>query len=84
MTIKVQIGHELKWIPNIHGFRFRGVEENGDLTDCIVIQDTDGFHRVYRESDGEPHFKNLRGWCQHLPDRPAGVFQKQRRWPERP
>ncbi len=74
--MKIQIGFKLESIPNEHGFRFRGVEHNGDLTNCIVIN-VDGLHKVFRESDGLPFYSELRGWMQHLPNRPAGVFQNE-------
>lgn len=67
MNIRFQIGYPLETLPNENGFRFRGVEENGDLTPCKVVQHPSGLHIVVSEDDGEPAFYRLRGWMQWLP-----------------
>lgn len=67
MTIRLQIGYELKDLPNVHGFLFRGVEHNGDLTDCVVLKHSDSTYKIYRYADAIPYYHELRGWMQHLP-----------------
>ena len=67
MTIRIQIGYELKDLPNAHCFLFRGVEQDGDLVDCVVLQHSDSTYKIYRCSDGIPYSHELRGWMQHLP-----------------
>lgn len=67
MTIRFQIGYPLETLPNLEGFRFRGVEENADLTPCKVIRHADGLHQAISEVDGLPVFYRLRGWMQYLP-----------------
>lgn len=67
MRIRLQIGWPLADIPNLEGFRFRGVAENGDLIPCVVMRGDDGMHYAARESDGERIYHELRGWMQWLP-----------------
>jgi hypothetical protein len=70
MQIRLQIGWPLDSIPNIKGFRFRGITEDGDLIRCVVMLGSDGMHYAARESDGERIYHELRGWCQWLPPPP--------------
>jgi len=67
MTTRFQIGYPLSILPNAHGFRFRGVEENGDLLPCIVEADKNGLHHIVCENTGARVFYKLRGWMQWLP-----------------
>jgi hypothetical protein len=71
--IRLQIGHPLEMLPNLDGFRFRGVEENGDLTPCKVIRQENGLHTVVSEDDGSYCFYRLRGWMQWLPKQDAAL-----------
>lgn len=68
MTIRLQIGWQLKDLPNCNGFKFRGVLENGDLVDCkVILGDSGTFKVVTDDVHCEPIFRLLRGWMQHLP-----------------
>lgn len=71
MNIRFQIGYPLSTLPNVHGFQFRGVEENGDLLPCIVKVDEQGLHYCVCEKTGEKVFHRLRGWMQWLPNQKA-------------
>lgn len=71
MSIRFQIGYPLSTLPNAHGFRFRGVEENGDLLSCKVKVDEQGLHYCVCENTGAKVFHRLRGWMQWLPNQKA-------------
>jgi hypothetical protein len=66
-TAKIQIGFPLESLPNQEGFRFRGIERNGDLLACKVEKDSNGLHFVTDETTGERCFYRLRGWMQYTP-----------------
>lgn len=76
MNIRLQIGYPLETLPNANGFRFRGVEENGDLMPCKVVQLPSGLHVVVSEDDDEPVFHRLRGWMQWFPPQKAAKLKE--------
>ena len=73
MSIRIQIGRPLSDLPNLNGFQFRGVAENGDLIPCRVVQRPNGLHEIIEETDESPAFHRLRGWVQWLP--PKGYLK---------
>ena len=60
-------------LPNLDGFMFRGVELNGDLIPCRVVQRPSGLHEVVCEEDESSVYHRLRGWMQWLP--PKGYLK---------
>lgn len=65
--VNLQIGYELQNLPNVHGFRFRGVTHDGDLIDCMVVQGDDDIHRIVTYPEQEAAYNLIRGWMQYLP-----------------
>ena len=52
----------LRDLPNREGFRFVGIDLDGNRHDCIVVKDAIGCHTVHRVSDNEPFFFKLYAW----------------------
>lgn len=48
-------------LPNEPGFKFLGVDEDGDETACVVVLDAVGFCTVH-DDKGNPCFMKLRYW----------------------
>jgi hypothetical protein len=48
-------------LPNTEGFKFIGIDHNGNLMECVVVKDRMGLHSVENEY-GDPCFMNLHGW----------------------
>lgn len=67
MGIQLQIGNKISALPNLDGFTFRGVEQNGDLTECVVKQCDDGIHRIFDEDGERVPMDRLRGWMRKIP-----------------
>ena len=42
-------------IPNVEGFEFTGVQNDGSCVDCVVKKDGNGLHYI-------DNFKNIIGW----------------------
>lgn len=52
----------LRDLPNLTGYRFVGVDHDGNEHACIVVKDAIGCHTVKRIADMEPFFFRLNGW----------------------
>lgn len=48
-------------LPNHPGFFFRGIDEDGNTFDCIVVLDKDGCCTVHNK-DGEKCFNEISAW----------------------
>ncbi len=58
--------YKLAFLPNLHGFRFRGVTDLGDLIPCVVKMDeTTGLCHVENEVTNEWCFHQLKSWYQY-------------------
>lgn len=42
-------------IPNVEGFKFIGIQNDGSFVDCVVKKDNKGLHYI-------DNFKNIIGW----------------------
>jgi hypothetical protein len=52
----------LKDLPNTAGFKFTGIDLEGERIPCVVRLDPAGNHGVYDQRDGSPCFFRLYGW----------------------
>ena len=55
-------------LPNQEGFRFTGIDKEGNLHPCVVRKNPVGCHSVYRLDNGEPFFFQLCGWVPNAKD----------------
>jgi|GEM_PF-6353050 len=62
----IRMFHGLSALPNVEGFRFRGIEPNGDLMPCVVAKNALGMHFAVSEEDGSGVYDYLRGWMPYL------------------
>lgn len=53
---------QLKDLPNTNGFKFTGIDLDGERIPCVVKLDPVGNHGVYDQRDGSPCFFRLYGW----------------------
>lgn len=51
-------------LPNLEGFKFIGISDEGEMMDCTVVRDSAGCHSV-EDAYGEPCFMRLSGWDDH-------------------
>lgn len=52
----------LRDLPNLPGYRFIGIDLDGQEHPCIVVKDAIGCCTVRRIADMEPFFFRLHGW----------------------
>lgn len=52
---------QLSDLPNTPGFRFRGIDEDGNTSECVVVLDAVGCCTVH-DDKGDPCFMQLRTW----------------------
>lgn len=52
----------LRDLPNLEGYRFVGIDIDGNEHACIVVKDAVGCHTVKRIADLEPFFMRLYAW----------------------
>lgn len=58
----IRMYYGLATLPNVEGYRFRGIEPDGDLIPCRVAKNRLGTYFAVHEATGDGVYDYLRGW----------------------